>query len=217
MRTARSLPYGGSPPDRDPPSGQRPPWTETPWMQIPRTVPFPGMETPLTETKAPLWTDRHLWKHNLRKLRLRAVTTWETKWFQSNEVSKFREQVHRSCCHAGRQDVSRCRTRGESEVFIACNKASGGSKGGARDARPSPWGPKFFQFHAVFWENLAKSYIGAPRGVGAPSLGKSWIRHWKHAKQGIHPGFKSQGRRHQKSRAGVSVAPQKRTDVLQFF
>ena len=26
----------------------------------------------------PLWTDRHLWKHNLRKLRLRAVTKSKT-------------------------------------------------------------------------------------------------------------------------------------------
>ena len=44
------------PQDRDPP-GQRPPWTQD----------------PLTETETPLWTDKHLWKHNLRKLRLRAV------------------------------------------------------------------------------------------------------------------------------------------------
>ena len=27
------------------------------------------------DTPPPQWTDRHLWKHNLRKLRLRAVTT----------------------------------------------------------------------------------------------------------------------------------------------
>ena len=27
----------------------------------------------------PLWTDRHLWKHNLRKLRLRAVTSVSTR------------------------------------------------------------------------------------------------------------------------------------------
>ena len=46
---------------------------------------------------------------------------------------------------------------------------SGGSKGAVRDAPP---GFKFFQFHAVFWENFAKS------NVGAPTLGKSWIRHW---------------------------------------
>ena len=44
MRTAHSLPYRGIP-DRDPMDWDPP----------------------------PLWTDRHLWKHNLRKLRLRAV------------------------------------------------------------------------------------------------------------------------------------------------
>ena len=42
---------------------------------------------------------------------------------------------------------------------------------------PPPGGPNSFNF-MQFWENLAKSYVGAPpRGVGAPSSGKSWIRH----------------------------------------
>ena len=36
-------------------------------------------------------------------------------------------------------------------------------------------------------------------------------------KQGIHPGFETQGRCHQKSKAGVSVAQQKRIDVLQNY
>ena len=40
----------------------------------------------------------------------------------------------------------------------------GGSKGGARDARP-PWGSKFFHFHAVFDKKLK---IIALLGVGAP-------------------------------------------------
>ena len=31
----------------------------------------------------------------------------------------------------------------------------------------------------------------------------------KHASEGIHPGFETQGRRHQKSKTGVSVDPQK--------
>ena len=31
----------------------------------------------------------------------------------------------------------------------------------------------------------------------------------KACKQGIHPGFKTQGRRHQKSKTGVWVTPQK--------
>ena len=30
-----------------------------------------------------------------------------------------------------------------------------------------------------------------------------------YASEGIHPGFETQGRRHQKSKTGVSVAPQK--------
>ena len=34
-----------------------------------------------------------------------------------------------------------------------------------------PWGAKFFQFHAVFWENLAKLYVG-PRRVGAGTSGE---------------------------------------------
>ena len=39
----------------------------------------------------------------------------------------------------------------------------------------------------------------------------------KHASEGIHPGFETQGRCHQKSKTGVSVALQKRTCVLQIF
>ena len=32
---------------------------------------------------------------------------------------------------------------------------------------PAPWGSKFFQRHAF----LAKSYVGAPGGFGAPTIG----------------------------------------------
>ena len=43
------------------------------------------------------------------------------------------------------------------ELTLAfCNfwiRLIGGSKGGARDARP-PWGSKFFHFHAVFGKNV---------------------------------------------------------------
>ena len=91
MLTARSLSYGGLP-DRDP-SGQRPSgqdlpgetlWTETsldrgsPWQRPPAQRP-PDRD-PHTATlldRAPLsrlLTDRRLWKHYLRKLRLRAIT-----------------------------------------------------------------------------------------------------------------------------------------------
>ena len=46
--------------------------------------------------------------------------------------------------------------------------SSGGSKGGARDARP-PWGPKFFHFHAVFDQ---KNRFAHPLWELAPPLGK---------------------------------------------
>ena len=57
-------PQTETPLDRDPP-GQRPSRTEPPSL---------GWRPPWTETETgPLWTDRHLCKHNLGKLRLRAV------------------------------------------------------------------------------------------------------------------------------------------------
>ena len=39
----------------------------------------------------------------------------------------------------------------------------------------------------------------------------------KHASEGIHPGFETQGRRHQKSKTRVSVAPQKGLMLSQIF
>ena len=36
------------------------------------------------------------------------------------------------------------------------------------------WGSKFFQFHAVFWKFLAKSYVGAQV---PPTPTKSWCPH----------------------------------------
>ena len=36
-------------------------------------------------------------------------------------------------------------------------------------------------------------------------------------KSGIQPGLETQGRSNQKSKTGVSVAPQKRTDIFPFF
>ena len=40
-----------------------------------------------------------------------------------------------------------------------------------------PRGPKFFQFHAVFGKIWQNCMLAPPPGVGAPSSGKSWIRH----------------------------------------
>ena len=46
------------------------------------------------------------------------------------------------------------------------------------EGRPPP-GSKFFQFHAVFGEIWQNHMLAPPLGgVGAPSSGKSWIRHW---------------------------------------
>ena len=47
-----------------------------------------------------------------------------------------------------------------------------GLKGGTRDARPSPWGSKFFQFHAVFGEIWQNHMLAPPSRVGAPDLGE---------------------------------------------
>ena len=44
--------------------------------------------------------------------------------------------------------------------------------------RPTPRGPNSFNFTS-FWDNLVKSYVATPWRVGAPTSGKSWIRHCK--------------------------------------
>ena len=55
------------------------------------------------------------------------------------------------------------------EFFLnGAELSSGGSKGGRRGCANPSRGSKFFQFHAVFWEILAKSYVGAPPGELAP-------------------------------------------------
>ena len=49
-----------------------------------------------------------------------------------------------------------------------------------RGAQGTPHRVQILSISCSFWENLAKSYVGVPppRRVGAPSSGKSWIRHW---------------------------------------
>ena len=44
---------------------------------------------------------------------------------------------------------------------------------------PLPPHPKFCQFHVVFLENLAKSYVGVSWECGRPSYRGSWIRPWQ--------------------------------------
>ena len=50
---------------------------------------------------------------------------------------------------------------------------SGGSKA-APQAR-APLQPKFFSLSRSFWENLTKSYVGAPWRFTVPSYRESWI------------------------------------------
>ena len=46
-----------------------------------------------------------------------------------------------------------------------------------RPRRVPPYGPKFSQFHAVFWKIWQNHMLAPPpRRVGAPSYGESWIR-----------------------------------------
>ena len=42
----------------------------------------------------------------------------------------------------------------------------------------APAGVQILSISCSFWENLKKSYVGAPWRVGTPISGKSWIRHW---------------------------------------
>ena len=44
------------------------------WCNCPGDVPAHGGVSQHAMGQTPLWTDRHLWKHNLHKLHLRAVT-----------------------------------------------------------------------------------------------------------------------------------------------
>ena len=65
----------------------------------------------------------------------------------------------------------------KSACEIEYDLCSGGSKGGRKGRAPPPDGQNFF----IFMQFSAKIYkiIGwrPPLGVGAPSSGKSWIRH----------------------------------------
>ena len=67
-----------------------------------------------------------------------------------------------------------CIWRGAQRLFFILRSFSiGGSKGGARDT-PPPRGPNSFNFMQFLGEN---GQIIASFRVGAPSWGKSWIRH----------------------------------------
>ena len=55
----------------------------------------------------------------------------------------------------------------EETIYCISIFISGGSKGGVRGTRPPP-GAQILSIACSFWENLAKSYVGAPPGELAP-------------------------------------------------
>ena len=64
-------------------------------------------------------------------------------------------------------------------LYVWCTVAD--LRGRGCVGRASPLGVQILSISCSFWENLAKSYVGAPpphRRVGARTLEKSWIRHW---------------------------------------
>ena len=70
---------------------------------------------------------------------------------------------------------------GSSRGRISDKPLSGGSKGAALAMRAPR--AQILSISCSFWENLTKSYVGTHlRRVGAPTSGKSWIRHchWWH-------------------------------------
>ena len=56
------------------------------------------------------------------------------------------------------------------DYFKPCSHRSGGSKGGARGTRAPSWGPKFFQFHAVFGKIWQNRMLAPPLGSWRPLL-----------------------------------------------
>ena len=77
-------------------------------------------------------------------------------------------------CRLGLQNLK------QNIISIGNSTRIGGFGGGRKGHAPPPWASKCLRFHAVFWENLAKSYVCAPPpGIGPPPPPeKSWIRHW---------------------------------------
>ena len=71
-------------------------------------------------------------------------------------------------------------------------------------------------FYTIFSRRLTKLWQKAQSAGVAPEVNLMITQARKHAK-GIHSGFETQGRPHQKSKTGVLVAPQKGTDVPQNF
>ena len=120
-------------------------------------------------------TDRHLLKHYLPTTSLvggnNYLTSKQGNWWHEKLWCKFSPVEYYRSMHSSRMRTARLLT-----VFCSI-WGSGGSKGGGARGTRTPRGPNSFNF-MQFMGKLSKSYVGAPPwGVGAPSSGKSWIRH----------------------------------------
>ena len=94
-------------------------------------------------------------------------------WVEINHIYRIHLMVFFLCLHSS---LSSCCCVVVCQIWSYCvdwgYEISGGSKGGHRGRVP-PWGPKFFQFHAVFgkfWQNrmLATPVELAPPPQGNP-------------------------------------------------
>ena len=66
------------------------------------------------------------------------------------------------------------------ETYYVCHKTVADLRGGAGDAPPPPPGVQILSISCSFLGNFGKIVCWRPpRGVGAPSSGKSWVRHCK--------------------------------------
>ena len=96
--------------------------------------------------------------------------------FYTRHFHSCKTEIRRKCPGQLAPSQKRSFTRfGGSKVST---QSSGGSKG-QREERPLPSGPKFLHFHAVFGKIWPNNKLVPPSGVGVPSSGKSWIRHYK--------------------------------------
>ena len=75
----------------------------------------------------------------------------------------------------------------------SCIAISGGSKGCTPGV--PPYGPKFSQFHAVFWKKCQSHMLAPPGGLVPPPVGNSgsapghvYLRHWCHINTRGHSG-----------------------------
>ena len=73
----------------------------------------PGWRPPGQRPRPPLWTDKHLWKHNLRKLRLRTVTSHMWYYACLNFVFGWPLSELKKSAHL-------CQTKQTMKMIISC-------------------------------------------------------------------------------------------------